>query len=303
MTKPLPFYWVDAFSSEPFGGNPCAVVLDADGMSDAQMLTLAQEMGLSETAFIMSPSVDSGTSRADFAARYYTPKQEIPLAGHPTIASVRALIAAGRIRAGQSIQLQLTAGVITVETCAAPSPTITMSQCQPEFLVQYDPAIAAQFLGLSVQDLVADVPVQTVSTGTPQLMVPVKDRVAVQKAVFDAEAYRRFERDADCTSLHVFCPEGYTSDGGSYARHFALIPHAVEDAFTGSATGGMAAYLYHYGLIASPKFRAEQGHDMGRPGVAEVEVVGTPEAIQTVKVGGQAAVLVEGQMRLPREGQ
>lgn len=292
MTKSLPFYWVDAFTSKPFGGNPCAVVLDADGMSDAQMLTLAQEMGLSETAFIMAPTLSNG--EADFAARYFTPKQEIPLAGHPTIASVRALIAAGRIRAGQSIQLQLTAGIITVETSDAPSPTITMSQCQPEFLAQYDPATAAQFLGLSVHDLITDVPVQTVSTGTPQLMVAVKDRAAVQKAVFDGEAYGRFEQEADCTSLHVFCPEGYTADGGSYARHFALIPHAVEDAFTGSATGGMAAYLYHYGLITAPRFRAEQGHAMGRPGVAEVEVVGTPAAIQTVKVGGQASVLVKG---------
>lgn len=87
-----PFYWLDAFTQVPYGGNPCAVVLDADDLEDSQMQTLALEMGLSETAFVMN------STAADFAARYFTPGGEIPLAGYPTIASTRALLAAGRPR-------------------------------------------------------------------------------------------------------------------------------------------------------------------------------------------------------------
>lgn len=283
-----PFYWLDAFTDTSFGGNPCAVVLDADGLSATQMQTLALEMGLSETAFVMK------SKSADFAARYFTPGGEIPLAGHPTIASVRALIAAGRLEAGQSIRLELPAGIVNVTTTEEDSPLIAMEQLKPEFLTEHDRALVAGLFGLDANDLIPKVPVQTVSTGTPQLMIAVKDIAAVRKAAIDIDRYQRYRQGRDCSSAHIFCPTGFTAAGATFARHFSVPPDPIEDPFTGSATGGMAAFAYRYGLIDSPTFIAEQGHDLGRPGSAQVEVLGPRDDITAVIVGGRAVVLVTG---------
>src|SRR4051794_24973474 len=103
----LPFFWVDAFTSQKLAGNPCAVILDADGLDDAKLLAITREMNLSETAFVLK------SSRADFRARYFTPEREIPLAGHPTLATTRALLDSGRIPSGDRVlRLELTAGIV-----------------------------------------------------------------------------------------------------------------------------------------------------------------------------------------------
>jgi trans-2,3-dihydro-3-hydroxyanthranilate isomerase len=127
--KKLPIMQIDAFTTKPYGGNPCAVVLEADGLSESAMQDIALEMNLSETAFVMS------SNKADFRARYFTPSEEIPLAGHPTIATMYALIVNGIISyQGQAeFQLELEAGVVTVDVSETKSgrPLIT-SPC-PKF--------------------------------------------------------------------------------------------------------------------------------------------------------------------------
>lgn len=292
-----PFMQVDAFTDHPLGGNPCAVIFDTDDMDDATMLKIAREMNLSETAFIRR------SQRADFGARYFTPAEEIPLAGHPTIASVYALVSAERILlsgANTAITLELKAGVIQVEILAACDfvQNIVMSQMKPEFLRSYDPAEIAPAFGIEPDDLLSDAPIQTVSTGTPQLMVPLHSLEALRRARMHVVAYETLRAKADFFSPHLFCLQGFTSAGSTFARHFGTPPDLMEDPFTGSATGGMAAYLWRYGLIDEPRFIAEQGHWMGRPGQASVEVVGPPGDIETVKVGGGAAIVVRGELTL-----
>ena len=106
-------------------------------------------------------------------------------------------------------------------------------------------------------------------------------------------------RDAgDFFCPHLFCLRGATPAGRTFARDFGVPPDVSEDPFTGSATGAMAAYLWHYGLIDTPTFAAEQGHCMGRPGIGSVEVVGPPDDIQAVRVGGAAAGVLWGELRL-----
>jgi trans-2,3-dihydro-3-hydroxyanthranilate isomerase len=114
----------------------------------------------------------------------------------------------------------------------------------------------------------------------------------------DVPAYNRLREEFGFFSPHLFCLQGVTARGDTFARHFGTPPDLMEDPFTGSATGGMAAYLWHHGLIDSPVFTAEQGHWMGRPGEATVEVIGPPEAIETVKVGGAAVAVMEGRLVL-----
>jgi len=288
---------IDAFTDRPLGGNPCAVLFNTDDMDEETMLAIAREMNLSETAFVRRSQV------ADFGARYFTPAEEIPLAGHPTIATVYALAVTERLLVSGALTrmtLELKAGVIPVEIHSACDivQQIVMSQVKPQFLATYDPEQAAPVFGLQAQDVLPSAPIQTVSTGTPQLMLPVRSLEALRSARMDVEAYERLRARADFFSPHLFCLRGATPRGRTFARHFGTPPDLMEDPFTGSATGGMAAYLWHYGLIDEPLFIAEQGHWMKRPGQANVEVVGPPEDIETVKVGGGAVVVLHGELSI-----
>lgn len=289
---------VDAFTRRPYGGNPCAVVFDADDLSSGTMQTIAREMNLSETAFLMR------SKRASFRARYFTPSEEVPLAGHPTIAAIYGLLSSGRLQRDGACQvtLELQVGVIDIAISGAPGdpPLITMTQPRPEFLRVYEPAEVCPAFGLDPDDLLPEVPLQTVSTGTPQLMVPVRSLEALRRVRLEHELYRQLREFGDFFSAHVFTPEG-VEHGDTFARHFGVPPDMVEDPFTGSATGGMAAYLWHHQLLRRARFTAEQGHWMGRPGEALVEVLGQPEFVQGVRVGGYAVEILEGSLLAPDE--
>jgi trans-2,3-dihydro-3-hydroxyanthranilate isomerase len=292
---PLPFLQVDAFTDRALGGNPCAIVFDADELSDATMQAIAREMNLSETAFVLRSAV------ADVRARYFTPAEEIPLAGHPTIATVFALVETGRLPLTgdlTTIALELRVGPIRVDihSAAGVVKNVVMSQKKPQFLATYPAGDILPVFGLTPDALLPNMPIQTVSTGTPQLMIPLRDHAALRRARLDGAAYGDLRARADFFSPHLFCLGGATAAGQTFARHFGVPPDTAEDPFTGSATGGMAAYLWHYRLIAEPAFVAEQGHWMGRPGEARVEIAGPRDDIETVRVGGRAVTVIRGEL-------
>lgn len=295
--KKYPFWQVDAFTQQPLGGNPCAVILDADDLDEATMLAIAREMNLSETAFVRR------SQQADFGVRYFTPAEEIPLAGHPTIAATYALVDSGRLPLTQehtTISLELQVGPIPVEIFSRDGQVerIVMSQVKPRFLQVHDPTEVLPIFGLEPEDALPGYPIQTVSTGTPQLMLPLQKIQALKAARLDIAAYQAYRASSDFFSPHLFCLQGVTTQGQTFARHFGTPPDLMEDPFTGSATGGMAAYLWHYGLLQRPHFLAEQGHWMKRPGQASVEIIGPPEDILTVKVGGPAVTVLRGELML-----
>lgn len=292
-----PLFQVDAFTTRPLEGNACAVILDTDEFDDELMLKLARETNLSETAFVRRSRI------ADFGVRYFTPAEEIPLAGHPTIATTMALIHAGRLRLhGEhtTIHLELRDGPIAVEIIAKNGyvEQIVMTQRKPLFLQTYPAEDILPLFGLNPEDALPSMPIQTVSTGTPQLMIPLREHDALRRARIDFVAYGRFREAADFFSPHLFCLGGITPAGKTFARHFGIVPDRPEDPLTGSATGGMAAYLWKYQLIDQPVFIAEQGHWMQRPGQIFVEVVGPRDAIETVKIGGSAVVVFQGEALL-----
>jgi trans-2,3-dihydro-3-hydroxyanthranilate isomerase len=292
-----PFMQVDAFTTTPLGGNPCAIIFDADDLSDETRLAVAREMNLSETAFVVRSAV------ADFGARYFTPAEEIPLAGHPTIATVFALVDSGRLKLTgdlTTIALELRVGPIRVdiEAQAGVVRHIVMSQKKPQFLRTYTPEEVMPVFGLTAEDVLPGAPLQTVSTGTPQLMIPVRNLDVLRRSSLNTVLYVPLRARGDFFSTHLFCLQGATKQGDTFARHFVTPPDLLEDPFTGSATGGMGAYLWHYGLIDQPAFSAEQGHWMQRPGIAKVEVVGPRDNIETVKVGGSAVTVLRGELVL-----
>src|SRR5450432_453056 len=286
-----PFMQVDAFTAQPLSGNACAVVFEADSLDDVTRLAIARELNLSETAFVVRSKL------ADFGARYFTPAAEIPLAGHPTIATIYALIDSGRLKlTGEltSVSLELLVGPIRIDiqSEAGKVRQIIMSQKKPEFLRRYTAQEVLPVFGLAAEDVLPNVPIQSVSTGTPQLMIPVRGLEVLRRIALDIPAYTALRSQGDFFTAHLFCLEGVSADAQTFARDFVLPPDLIEDPFTGSATGGMGAYLWHYGLLKTPTFIAEQGHWMGRAGRANVEVVGPRDEIVTVKVGGQAVTVL-----------
>ena len=298
----LPFLLVDAFTTEPLRGNPCAVVLDADALPPETRQRLAREFNQSETAFVNRAPVGS----TEFSVRFFTPAEEIPLAGHPTIAAVTALLHAGRVALPADgtplrLTLNLLHGAIRVDVLpGAPGqpPLVWMTQRRPVFGATHAPDDVLPLFGLTPDDLLPGAPIQTVSTGTPQLMVLLRDHAALRRAhVADAAGLGAYRAASDFFSPHLFCLGGATPAGHTFARHFGTPPDISEDPVTGSATGGMAAYLWHHGYLESSEFVAEQGHDMGRAGAVQVRLIGTRNAIEAVQIGGTGVVMVEGGLR------
>lgn len=292
---PYDFDWVDAFTTRPFGGNACAVVHGADGLSLEQRLALVKETSLSECAYLV------GSDVADFGVRYYLAHQEILMAGHPTIATVASLLDRGMVplvEGRADFTLEVGAGVLPISVTDG---VITMTQQAPEFGALAEPAEIAALYGLSGDDIVG-VP-QSVSTGTPFVIAVLRDKDALRRAKLDLmrlDAYHAARGLGPDKAMEPFLVvrEGETETGDTYSRLLLPPPMPAEDPFTGSATGCMAAYLWHHGLIENASFVAEQGHWLGRPGSAQVEVLGPREAPTGVKVGGQGVVLMRGTLAL-----
>ena len=283
--------WVDAFTDRALGGNPCAVVFDAADLDVARRLAFTRETRLSECAFLV------GSERADFGARYYTASGEIRMAGHPTVATCCALDAAGLMGDRARFTLEVGAGVLPVEVDRSGLlPRFTMTQFAPEFGQAWPPERVAPLVGLAPEDILGTP--RTVSTGTAFLIVRLRDHDALRRARLDVPALEAIRPEADFFEPFLCVPEGFTGEGDTAARLMLTPPEPPEDPFTGSATGCMAAYLWREGALASPRFVAEQGHGMDRPGRAEVEVLGPPQAIEGVRVGGTGVVVIDGRVSL-----
>jgi trans-2,3-dihydro-3-hydroxyanthranilate isomerase len=287
--------WVDAFTTTPLAGNACAVLIDARGLDDAAMQAIARETNLSETSFVFPGDAD-----ADFNVRYWTPNGEIPMAGHPTIATAHALHEAGAIPGGgDEVRLKMPAAIVPVTIRRGTPTTYAMSQPAPTFMATLPRAVAAAALQLQDDDLLAVMTPQTVSTGTPQLMIPLASRDALDR--LEPDRYALFPREGhDWFSVHVFA-RAEPSDGGAtlVARHFADFGDIKEDPFTGSATGGMVAYCARYGIVRERAYAVAQGMHVHRPGRAEVEVSGDPpDAIGRITVAGPAVTVMRGTLTL-----
>ena len=289
-----PMMWVDAFTEERFGGNPCGVIFEADDIDEQTRIAFTRETGLVECAFLQQ------SEKAAFGVRYYTASGEIPMAGHPTIATMTALIAAESLAlASDPVEttLEVGAGVLPITVTPRPgrAPLIAMRQLRPRFLRQYDPGPIAALYGLSSMDVVGAP--QTVSTGSPFCIVALSDHDALRRAELHLDRFEEFKRsrNPDFFEPYLCVARGATEAGDTFARLLLTPPEPPEDPFTGSATGCMAAYLWANGLIESPRFIAEQGHWMGRPGRAEVEVLGPHDDIEGVMVAGSGVLVMQGE--------
>lgn len=304
--RSLKFYQADVFTSQPFGGNPVAVIPDAQGLSDDQLQQIAREMNLSETVFVFPPTDPAAVARL----RIFTPTQELPFAGHPVIGAFFVLAELGLVPVKESVtrvMQECNIGLFPVELDVDEGQVdqIMMTQPRPEFLGPieetddlYKIAVA---MGLS-KHVIADTkwPLEIVSTGFPVLIVPVRTLTAVRSIVPDPSAIIDLSRRFGMNGVMVFTTVTVESSATVHARMFAPAIGIPEDPATGSAGGALGAYLVQNGVVEvapTTEIIIEQGYEIERPSRILVQVESDDDMIQSVKVGGQCVMVAEGTLR------
>jgi trans-2,3-dihydro-3-hydroxyanthranilate isomerase len=297
MTRTYEFQQVDVFTDRIFGGNPLAVFLDGRGLSGEEMQAIALEMNLSETTFVLPPEDDAHLAKV----RIFTPRAELPFAGHPTVGTTWVLARQGRIPAGVSeAVLELGVGPIgvTLEGASNDPTFVWMHQGRPTFGEVVDNRRAvAQALNVDESDLAADLPVQFVATGMPVLFVPFASKEAVDRA-----AVSGFDRrEVDSGSAFLFHSE--PGSKRAYSRMVVSIGGTVwEDPATGAASGPLGAYIVNYGLASGAGTVAivsEQGVKMGRQSFVHIRVAVEADGPGEISIGGSVVPVFEGVLTVP----
>jgi trans-2,3-dihydro-3-hydroxyanthranilate isomerase len=287
------FVTVDVFTDRRFGGNPLAVFPDARGLSDADMQSLAAEFNLSETTFVLPPEDPANTARV----RIFTPKGEIPFAGHPNVGTGFVLAREGRGGGGAPLLFEEIAGLVEVrvDRDAAGEPSgATIAAPQPLSLGPEMPAeTVAELAGLAPADVVtaAHRPVLA-SVGNPFFVAEVTGG-ALTRAAPDLGAFRRAsaerpERNGRI-ALHLYAREG--GGGRIRARMFAPLHGVIEDPATGSANAPLGALLLSLTGEAEGRYEIAQGVEMGRPSLLRVAARRAPDGIRATVGGGCVPVL------------
>jgi trans-2,3-dihydro-3-hydroxyanthranilate isomerase len=305
--KSYRFVQVDVFTDMPFGGNPLAVFHQAEGLSSEEMQKLAKEMNLSETTFVLPPE----QPEADFKVRIFTPASELPFAGHPVVGTHWVLAHLGRVDLTEpvtTVRFELGVGVLPADLHVRGGRVeqVVMTQDQPSFLaVLEDVGELARGLGLAPEAITeTELPVQLVSTGIPQLMVPVRSLADVQPLAadrLDVASLTRVCRALGTDCVMVFTLETVSPDATVHTRLFAPSLGVPEDPATGSANGALGAYLVRHRALPVTEpttfITSEQGLELGRPSTLRVEVDGSAAEIASVRVGGEVVAMAAGEVR------
>lgn len=301
------FLQADVFTEVVFGGNPVAVFPEAEGLSDDEMQKIAREMNLSETTFVVQPT----DSNADVRVRFFTPSTELPFAGHPTIGTHVVLAHLGRYEISGPVTRvwqQVGIGTLAVDLITDGSGVTNravMTQGEARHGAVYnDKEKTAKALGLQAEDIHPDLPVQVFSTGLPGLVIPIASIDAVQRIALNVELFNRICRATSVTGAEVFTLETLDKAHHAHVRNFDPLVGVYEDPATGSMGGALGAYLlannvFEYDAGSSTTHMVlEQGFEMSRPSLIEVEVDVTDGAINQVRVGGQVVILIEGELTI-----
>ncbi len=272
---------LNAFARTKRGGNPAGIVPDADGLAETFMQKVAARVGLSETAFVQK------SAAADFKIRFFTPAAEVDLCGHATIAVFSLLFGLRRITPGQHCQ-ETKAGILGVEVRA--DGTVFMEQTLPVFESCIDRGEVAGSLGIGLDSLAPDMPVQIVSTGLPDIIVPVVSLRALSSLRPDLERIAEISRKHGAVGYHAFSLETKHMST-AHCRNFAPLYGIPEEAATGTSSGALACYLFKHGKVTDVQARKlvfEQGDILKRPSEILVRLEIGNNKIVRVQVGGKA---------------
>lgn len=298
------FYTLDVFTNRIFGGNPLAVFIDAAAIPEAALQSIALELNLSETVFVYPPTDPKHTRRV----RIFTPVYEMPFAGHPTVGCAFALAALGEIPLAGETRIVLEEGV-------GPVPVLIRGEFKKPTFAQLSVAKLpetgppppgrthlAEMLSLDPSDILGGMAAaQAISCGFPFLIVPLRDLDAVRRARVRMDQWDSALKSYWAPDVLVFARDAEREGSIIRARVFVPGQGIIEDPATGSAVAALGGYLGARESAASGSFSyvVEQGFEIKRPSILELEVDKTDGEVSAVRVGGAAVMVSEGMMEVP----
>ena len=274
------FVTLDVFTDRPFGGNPLAIFPKGDGIDTATMQAIAGELNLSETVFITHPDRQKTP-----CVRIFTPKVELPFAGHPLVGAAIFLAEEAGMATGAEIIMETAAGTIHADVQRQAGPAGSAED-------------AAATLGIALDDL-AFAPA-AYSAGVPYFFVPVVSRTLLSRVTLDLAHWTRSFRDAWASAIFVYTMDDWTHGGEIYGRMFGPGVGIPEDPATGSAAAALAGVLRDIQRLdaGESEWIVHQGEDMGRTSLIRIEASVSAGVVTQAKIGGTAVRRIEGTMQL-----
>jgi trans-2,3-dihydro-3-hydroxyanthranilate isomerase len=304
----LDYFVVDAFTTEPLGGNPLAVVMNTCGLTTERMQAIAREFNLSETTFVERRPAE--IERAEgVRVRIFTPREELPFAGHPTLGTAAVLKTnAPETASSDTVTLALEVGPVPVRFEEGKAGVTglfgEMTQRDPEFGAELDAKIVARLAGLSADDLDLALPPQVVSTGTTFAIVALRSLAALGRLKVNQEEATVWLRERGARWFYVLAPTldqdslDEKPDGVEFRARMQF--YGGEDPATGSAAGCAIAYLVARGVVPSAaRVHMRQGVEMGRPSDLFLSARKESARVRDVRVAGSTVLVAKGQLFLP----
>ncbi len=301
----VPFHIVDAFADRPFTGNPAAIIPNATGLSEQEMLQITDELSM-EAGFILPP----GTAGADIRLRFFTQRREAALSGHVALAAFASMADRGFYRvppAGMKIKLETGVGILPVHLGLREDGRVqvTLDLPAPRFGEPVSAGELAAVLGVSSACLVYQgMGPQRVSCGFDQIVVPVYERDVIRGEFRDSEAIGRLTDLRGVGGLTLVCPHTYSDEADFHLRFFHPRVGAQEDLASGTSMGAAAAYLVHNKLVPvadEVAITTEQGHALGRPTLAQLRVDAPGGRVARVRLAGTGVVVMRGSFHFQRQ--
>ncbi len=289
--RKLKFVHIDVFAERPLEGNPLAVYYKADGLTTKQMQTIAREMNLSETTFVFRRERKTENSKG-IRARIFTVQEELPFAGHPTLGTAWVL----RGENQSEVVLDLNVGRIPVKFSKRGNGKVfgEMTQKDPDWGLRHDLTNVTSALGVSIDDLDPESPIETVSTGNPFAIVPFRSLAKLKELHPDGAKMENYLATTDAKFFYLICKETSNAKADFHAR---MIFYGGEDPATGSAAGPAAAWMLRHGWIEpEQQVWIEQGIEILRPSQIFVRSGGTPEKPTNIRVGGFCHGAIKGEL-------
>jgi trans-2,3-dihydro-3-hydroxyanthranilate isomerase len=286
----ITFHIVDVFAEGKYEGNQLAVFRNVSSLSSHEMQRMSREMNFSESAFIITETEVNG----GFDVRIFTPSQELPFAGHPTLGTAHVIRNEVLKTPCESITLNLKAGKIPVTF--GEGGMSWMRQLEPEFGKVLDAVRTAGALGIRHSDIDMRFPVEEVSTGLPFIIVPLKTIEALRHARINREKLAALIENTTARMIFIFCPETHKKGNDISCRMFGDDLAITEDPATGSANGCLAGYLVKHRYFGSDEIdiKSEQGYEIGRPSLLYLKASGKNGGIE-IFVGGKSVIVAKGE--------
>lgn len=295
----------DAFSDRVFGGNVAGVVTNASAISDAQMQTIASELAVAATGFVTAVEPDS------VHVRFFSPRQEFSMCGHGVIAIMTALIEDAILQwhEEEQIQTKLSTGKSSIAVSITKNPNgrpmVMMNLDEPRFKsTSIQPDEIASLLGLAVDKISTDYPMEIAQADFKHLIVPIVDLSSMQNMQPNIVALETASREHDINTIAVFSQQTVHPNNTVHLRDFCPAVGAAEAAASGTTNGALIHYLIKQGIIKPANGKvmvnAEQGYELGRPSLICSQAIIENHKITEVKVGGVATKSLQGEICLEK---